>query len=136
MRAVLRTSWVWIALASGACSSDDDTIEERHGFADADGRVCQATVEKARADAPVLSVAVECEGGSRTCSSDARSCFQLDVAPETFEILNCPACCRGAASSFFAVDCSPVTCRTAADCVYESASCTAGVCVCATGACD
>jgi hypothetical protein len=127
---------LWLALWLGACSSNDDTTKARYGFTDAEGRSCQATLERASADAPVLSATIECDGERRACSSESHPCFQLDIALQSFEIMNCPACCRGAASSFYGADCSPLTCEADTDCVYASARCTEGVCLCPGGSCD
>ena len=132
----MRTRVLWLALLVSACSSNDDTTKEQHAFVDADGRSCQAMLEKTSPSAPVLSQAISCDGEGRDCSAESRACFQLSINAETFEIQNCPACCQGAASSYYAADCSGITCTTGADCVYERAICTDGACFCPGGACD
>ena len=132
----MRTTLLWLALALGACSSNDDTTREARDFVDEQGRSCRATLEKTTAGAPVLSQTIACEGEGRDCSSESQACFQLDVDLETFEIRNCPACCRGTATSFYREDCSALTCDTDAGCVYARATCSSGVCLCPSGSCD
>jgi hypothetical protein len=131
----MRISVLWLTLLSG-CSSNDATMEEAHAFTDDAGRVCRATLEKTSATAPVLSEAVECDSGARSCSGESSPCFQLSVEATSFQIRNCPACCRGTASSFTNADCSPITCQADADCVYDRAECSEGVCSCPNNDCD
>jgi hypothetical protein len=134
-RGPVSTCLRWLALLALSCSSDDDTIKETHDFADAAGRACQATLERTSTSSPVVFSSVSCDGTGRDCSSDSTPCFQLGVADESVELLNCPACCIGASSSFVTSECSQVVCESDADCIYAEASCMEGVCVCADGHC-
>jgi hypothetical protein len=131
----MRIGVLWLALLC-ACSSTDEAIKESYEFVDAEGRSCRATLEKTSAGAPVLSEAVECDGGARSCSSQSSPCFQLSVEAMSFEVRNCPACCRGTASSFVSADCSVITCQVDSDCIYDRARCTDGACYCPNNDCD
>jgi len=131
----MRRASTYIVLALVSCSSDQTTQEVR-SFSDGMGRECQATVEKTSPSSPVLSEKVACGGASKTCSGEARACFQLSPNAETAMLRNCPACCKGASSSFVEDECSPVICETALDCVYRNASCEANRCICPNGYCD
>jgi hypothetical protein len=119
-----------------ACSAGGDTVSEQHDFSDSAGRSCRATLEKASPGTPSLTQAVSCEGYSRQCSTESRPCFQLNVDDMSEQINNCPACCRGSASSFNSTECSALVCETDADCVYARAQCLGGACVCPDGICE
>jgi hypothetical protein len=123
-------------LTALACSSGKDTTAEEHAFDDARGHVCRATLEKTSPSAPSVSQSVSCEGDARQCSTEATPCFQLNVDGESTEVRNCPACCKGTASSFVASDCSSLVCENDAGCVYARARCQDGVCVCPNGYCE
>ena len=118
------------------CSSDDDTIKERHDYQDNSGRSCQATLEKTRAGSPSISQSVSCDGEPKACSGESSACFVLSVEPMSEAIRNCPACCKGSSSSFVDDDCSAVVCQTDSDCVYAEAECLAGLCSCPGGYCE
>jgi hypothetical protein len=128
----------WLMYGALACSSGKATVREGHDFSDAGGRICRATLEKTSADAPALSESVECDSGARQCSSESTSCFELSIASqnEGYQIRNCPACCKGNASSFVAANCSAVVCKSDADCIFAQAKCQAGLCICPAGFCD
>lgn len=119
-----------------ACSAGGDTTREEHAFGDAAGRACQVTLEKSSPSAPSLSATVSCDGEGRQCSSEATSCFQLSVDDMSHRVLNCPACCRGTASSFISSDCSELRCQSDSDCVYARATCQDGACECPNGICE
>jgi len=119
-----------------ACAGGKETSPETHAFSDAQGRGCVATLEKTSASAPSVSEAVSCEGETRACSAEATPCFELSVTTDTFAVMNCPACCRGSASSYVAEECSAVVCETSEDCVYQRAVCEGGACVCPDGVCE
>ena len=125
----------WLALVALSCSSDDDTLKETHDFADSAGRACQATLERTSTSSPVVFSSVACDGADKDCSNESTPCFQLSVAVGSVELLNCPACCIGDASSFITSECSQVVCETDADCIYAEATCAGGVCACADGHC-
>jgi hypothetical protein len=126
----------WLALAALACSSDDDTVKESHDFTDAEGRSCQAVLERTSTTSPVVSSSVECDGAGKACSSESTPCFQLSVDAESAQLRNCPACCKGSSSSFVGSECSVVSCQSDADCVFADATCEGGVCNCAQGHCE
>jgi hypothetical protein len=119
-----------------ACASGNDTIAEDHAFTDAVGRQCVATLTKTSASAPSSSQAVSCENGGKQCSAEASPCFQLNVEDESNQVRNCPACCKGTASSFVSSECSPLLCQVDADCVYARAKCESGACSCPNGLCE
>ncbi len=119
-----------------ACSSGRATTEEQHDFSDEAGRTCQAKLAKTSPTTPPVSEAVSCEGDGRQCSHDSTPCFELSIDRDSYAIRNCPACCRGSASSFVSADCSAILCAADADCVYRQAKCQAGACVCPKGYCD
>lgn len=124
-----------VCCALSACSSDD-TYKEVHAFTDGALRSCEATLEKTSPSSPSVGQTVGCEGAGRACSEQSTSCFVLSLDVETRTLRNCPACCKGAASSFFSEECSSVVCATDADCVYAEATCVEGVCSCASGYCE
>jgi hypothetical protein len=126
---------LWLTLLVLSCSSDDDTIKESHDFADEAGRACRATLERTSTSSPVVFSSVACDGIGRGCSSESTPCFQLSVADDTVELLNCPACCIGDSSSFVTSQCSRVVCESDADCIYTEATCKNGACACADGHC-
>jgi hypothetical protein len=130
-----RVTWLSLVVLL-ACSSNEDTVKETHDFADATGRVCQATLERTGATSPVVFSSVECDGAARKCSADSRPCFQLSVERDGTELRNCPACCRGSSSSFVGSECNAVVCDSSADCVYPEAECTSGICTCPGGRCE
>jgi hypothetical protein len=125
-----------LAFTALACSSGKATTDERHEFNDAAGRTCEAKLAKTSASSPPVSEAVSCEGDTKQCSAESKPCFELSVDRDSFEIRNCPACCRGSATSFTAADCSPLLCASDTDCVYRLAKCVAGSCSCPNGYCD
>jgi hypothetical protein len=127
---------LWLLCLSLACSSGKATTREQHGFSDAVGHACQATLEKTSSSSPVVSESVSCDREAKQCSSEATPCFQLSIDRVSYAIVNCPACCKGSASSFAKADCSPLVCETDADCVYAQAKCADGACSCPTGYCD
>ncbi len=125
-----------LACAALACSSNSVTRESRD-FSDAAGRACQATLEKTSTSAAAVSESVACDGQGKQCSSSSLPCFELSVTSQTdgYQIRNCPACCKGGASSFFAADCSALVCSSDSDCVFAEAKCQDGVCTCPSGFC-
>jgi len=123
-------------MLSLACSSGKATSDELHDFNDGAGRACHAKLAKTSPTSPPVSESVSCEGESKQCSAESKPCFELSIDRETFEIKNCPACCRGSASSFASTDCSAVLCASDADCVYRQAKCVEGACSCPGGFCD
>lgn len=125
-----------LALASAACSSGKATTEEHHDFNDSAGRTCQAKLEKTSPTSPPVSESVSCEGETKQCSAESQPCFELSVDRDSFAIKNCPACCRGTASSFVSADCNAVLCANDADCIYRQAKCLEGACTCPNGSCD
>jgi len=132
------STWVRaLALFScSACASGNDVITEDHAFDDDAGRQCVATLTKTSASAPSSSQAVSCASGGKQCSAEASPCFQLNVEDESNQIRNCPACCKGTASSFVSSDCSPLLCQVDTDCVYARAKCDGGSCSCPNGLCE
>ena len=126
----------WTSYALLACSSGKPTTQEQHDFSDASGRVCQATLDKTSPGAPAVKESVSCDGAAAQCSSESSPCFQLSIDRDSYAVRNCPACCKGTASSFAAVDCSPVVCAVDSDCVYAQAKCLNGACSCPSGYCD
>lgn len=118
------------------CAGGKETSPEEHPFTDARGTVCRATLEKTSPSAPSVSASVSCEGGARVCSSEATPCFELSVTTDTFAVMNCPACCRGSASSYVSAECSAVLCERDEDCIYQRAVCTDGACGCPEGVCE
>lgn len=129
-------SATWLALLLSACSSDDDTIKERHDYQDSAGRSCQATLEKTSPGSPSINQTVSCDGEPRACSGESSACFVLSVDGETAEIRNCPACCKGNSSSFVGAECSVLACQQDSDCVYADATCQGGLCLCPGGYCE
>jgi hypothetical protein len=125
-----------LVLSVLACSSGKATSDEDHAFNDGAGHTCQAKLAKTSPTSPPVSETVTCEGEAKQCSADSRPCFELNVDRESFAIKNCPACCRGSASSFTSADCSTVLCADDADCVYRQAECVEGACTCPNGYCD
>ena len=125
-----------LALSALACSSGKATTSEDHAFDDGAGRTCHAKLAKTSPTTPPVGETVTCEGEARQCSAESAPCFELNVDRETFAIKNCPACCRGSASSFTSADCSPVLCASDADCIYRQAKCVDGACTCPNGYCD
>lgn len=119
-----------------ACAGGKETSPEEHAFLDAAGRSCHATLEKTSPSAPSVSEAVSCNEGARVCSSESAPCFELNVTTDSYAVMNCPACCRGSASSYVSADCSPILCDSNADCIYQRAVCTDGACVCPNGVCE
>jgi len=119
-----------------ACSSGKATHDERHDFSDSAGRECRAVLAKTSPDTPPVSEAVSCTGDVKQCSPESRPCFELSVDRESYAVRNCPACCRGSASSFVSTDCAPVVCSRDTDCIYRQATCQDGACVCPAGSCD
>ncbi|HEX2871784.1 MAG TPA: hypothetical protein VHP33_11020 [Polyangiaceae bacterium] len=119
-----------------ACSSGKATSDELHDFNDGKGRACLAKLAKISPTSAPVRETVSCDGDAKQCSAESKPCFELNVAPDTFEILNCPACCRGSASSFVSADCSAVLCASDADCIYRQAKCIEGACSCPDGNCD
>jgi hypothetical protein len=128
--------WLWLLLASSACSSNDDTIEQTYDYADSTGRACQATLEKTSPGSPSVNQSVSCDGAPKACSGESSPCFVLSVDPENEAIRNCPACCKGNSSSFVGTECSIVVCETEADCVYGKSTCVSGLCNCPGGYCE
>ena len=125
-----------LALAPLACSSGKVTTDERHEFNDSAGHNCSATLAKTSPTSPPVSESVSCEGETKQCSAESRPCFELSIDKDSFAIENCPACCRGTASSFVSADCSPVLCASNSDCIYRQAKCVEGACTCPNGYCD
>ena len=125
-----------LALTALACSSGKATISEEHPFEDAAGHTCQAKLAKTSPTSPPVSETVTCEGEAKQCSAESAPCFELSIDRESFVIENCPACCRGSASSFTSADCSPVLCASDAGCIYRQAKCVEGACICPNGYCD
>jgi hypothetical protein len=125
-----------LTLTTLACSSGKATTDEKHDFSDGEGRACQAKLAKTSPSSPPVSESVTCDGGGKTCSADSHPCFELSIAPDSYAIQNCPACCRGSASSFASAECSPVLCASDGDCVYRQAKCVEGACTCPNGFCD
>lgn len=123
----------WLSLG---CSSGKATSDDSHDFNDGAGRSCRATLAKTSPTSAPVSESVTCEGETKRCSAESKPCFELSVDGESFAIQNCPACCRGSASSFVSADCSPVLCASDGDCVYRLAKCVEGVCSCPNGSCD
>ena len=121
--------------ALGACSSDD-TYKEQHAFVDSASRSCQATLEKTSPSSPSVSSSITCDGLARECSDESTSCFVLSLDTETRLLRNCPACCKGTASSFFNADCSSLACASDSDCVFAEATCVEGLCGCPSGYCE
>ena len=121
--------------ALAACSSDD-TFEELHAFTDSASRSCEAQLVKTSPTSPSVGQSISCDGTGRTCSDQSASCFVLSLDTETRLLRNCPACCKGAASSFFNDECSSLVCESDADCVYAEATCVEGLCSCASGYCE
>jgi len=119
-----------------ACAGGKETSPEDHAFNDAQGRACRATLEKTSASAPSVSESVSCEGERRACSAEATPCFELSVTMDTYAVMNCPACCRGSASSYVSEECSAVVCERDTDCIYQRAVCESGACVCPDGVCE
>jgi hypothetical protein len=119
-----------------ACSSAKVTTTDKHDFSDAAGRICQATLARTSPTSPPVSESVSCEAGAKQCSAESEPCFELSIDSVSYEIRNCPACCRGSASSFTAADCSALVCATAGDCVYTQSQCVDGFCQCPTGNCE
>ena len=119
-----------------ACSSGGQTKPEEHDFSDDAGRACQATLERTSPSAPVVSQSVSCDSAAKQCSSESAPCFELNIDATTYQIRNCPACCKGSASSFVLADCSTVLCAADSDCVYAQAKCQTGICTCPQGSCD
>lgn len=118
------------------CSSGRATTDERHDFSDSAGRDCQAKLAKTSPNTPPVSEAVSCEGDAKQCSTESKPCFELNIDRESYAIRNCPACCRGSASSFVSAECSAILCAADQDCIYRQAKCQDGVCVCPKGFCD
>jgi hypothetical protein len=119
-----------------ACAGGKETTPEEHAFTDAQGRNCRATLEKTSPSAPSVKDTVSCDDGARVCSSESTPCFELNVTTDSYAVMNCPACCRGSASSYVSADCSPVLCEADADCIYQKAVCTDGACACPNGVCE
>jgi hypothetical protein len=119
-----------------ACAGGKETTPEEHPFNDAQGRTCRATLEKTSPSAPSVSESVSCEGSPRACSGEATPCFELNVTTDTYAVTNCPACCRGSASSYVSEECSPVLCESDDDCIYARAVCSSGACQCPEGVCE
>jgi hypothetical protein len=116
------------------CSSDE-TREERREYSDGIGRRCVATLQKTSANAQVVRKTTSCDGELKACNGDAKPCFQLSEHEQTRALLNCPACCQGKSSSFSSTECSELVCDSDAECVFESARCEQGRCVCTTNFC-
>ena len=127
---------LFLTAALVACSSGKATTTDEHDFTDGAGRICQAALARTSPTSPPVSESVSCEGEAKQCSAESKPCFELSIDSESYEIRNCPACCRGSASSFTAADCSTLVCATAADCVYSHSQCVDGVCRCPTGNCE
>jgi hypothetical protein len=125
-----------LTLSALACSSGKATTSEDHPFDDSAGHRCQAKLAKTSPTSPPVSETVTCDGEAKPCSAEATPCFELNVDRESFAIKNCPACCRGSASSFTSADCSPVLCASDTDCIYRQATCVDGACACPNGYCD
>lgn len=123
------------ACALPACSSDD-TYQEQHAFVDSASRSCQVALEKTSPSSPSVGSSISCDGLARECSDESTSCFVLSLDTETRLLRNCPACCKGTASSFFNDDCSGLTCVSDSDCVYAEATCVEGLCGCPSGYCE
>jgi hypothetical protein len=138
LRWVSRRHALFITLAGSAlaCAGGKETTPETHVYVDAAGRGCEATLEKTSSSAPSVSESVTCDSGERDCSTEASPCFELSVTPDTYAVTNCPACCRGSASSYSAADCSAVTCEADTDCIFQKAICSDGACVCPNGVCE
>ncbi len=119
-----------------ACSSGRATTEEQHDFNDDAGRDCHAQLAKTSPTTPPVSQTVSCQGDGKQCSAESKPCFELSIDHDSYAIRNCPACCRGSASSFVSADCSALVCTTDADCVYRQAKCVDGACTCPNGYCD
>jgi len=129
-------SGILACLACVSCSAGGDTSTEKHAFSDSAGRVCDATLEKSSPATPSVTASVSCDGEGRQCSAESTACFELTVDDVTNQLANCPACCRGSASSFVSADCSALVCVTDVDCVYSRAQCVGGACVCPSGVCE
>lgn len=125
-----------LGLTLPACSSGKATTDESHDFNDGAGHTCRAKLAKTSPTSPPVSESVSCEGATKQCSAEAQPCFELSVDRESFAIKNCPACCRGTASSFVSAECSPVLCASDDDCIYRQAKCVEGACACPNGVCD
>ncbi len=132
---MLRIAALLAGLSLG-CSSGKATSDEEHDFTDGAGRSCHAKLAKTSPTSAPVSESVTCEGETKRCSAESKPCFELSVDSESFAIQNCPACCRGSASSFVSADCSPVLCASDGDCVYRLAKCVEGACSCPNGSCD
>jgi len=127
---------LFLTLSTAACSSGKATTDERHDFSDGAGHTCQAKLAKTSPTSSPVSESVSCDGEAKQCSAESHPCFELSIDRDSYAIQNCPACCRGSASSFASADCSPVVCAGDADCVYRQAKCVDGACTCPNGYCD
>lgn len=132
----LRRGAVTLGSCLLACAGGKETSPEEHVFFDAEGRACRATLEKTSSDAPSVGESVSCEGRTRACSNEAAPCFELNVTTDTHAVMNCPACCRGSASSYVSEECSAVRCESDDDCIYQRAVCADGACECPDGICE
>ena len=119
-----------------ACSSGKVTTTDKHDFNDGAGRTCEAALARTSPTSPPVSESVSCEGEAKQCSAESKPCFELSIDSASYEIRNCPACCRGSASSFTAADCSTLVCASAADCVFAQSQCVDGLCKCPNGFCE
>lgn len=126
-----------LAHAAFGCSSSGDPEHEAHDFNDAQGRACRATLVKTSKSGAAVSESVSCDADAKACGGEAKPCFELSIAAEVdaYAIRNCPACCLGTASSFVESECTGVVCSADADCVFASAKCQDGACVCPQGSC-
>jgi hypothetical protein len=123
-------------LLAAACASSTKTTPETHAFKDQSGHTCEATLERTSPGTPPVRESVSCSTEGKQCSGEASPCFQLNVDRTSDEVRNCPACCKGTATSFVGTDCSPLVCEVDADCVYTGAVCKNSFCTCPDGYCE
>ncbi len=109
-------------LCFAACSSD--STKDVRPYTDQAGHMCTVDVHDISATATCnVAPAEGCTGGAVACWT---------VAPDTMTnvLRNCAACCDVANHQTF-IDgsmCAGITCTTAADCLYDNATCSSGVC--------
>ena len=113
---------ILVGLCLAACGSDDG--ESARTFKDTAGRTCTVSGED-----------VSCSGEGKTCDAPATSTYVV-IGLQESPMQMCPGCKEtDGTTSYDTGVCTQIVSESAGDCGFAAATCKAGRCWCAPGAC-